>query len=66
MEFASYRLTLASSRPDLPAVVLSTTRSPCGGASITVGGRTQPPLLAANTVVAIADQVLGVTPSWLI
>jgi len=60
--FASYRLTFASPRPGLPAVVVSTTRWPCGGAGITVGGRTQPPLLAANTVVAIADQALGVIP----
>jgi hypothetical protein len=60
--FAEYRLALAVSRQARPVVVVTATRWPCEGAQIRVGGRPQPPLEDAGTVVATADRVLGVTP----
>jgi len=60
--FATYRLAFAVSRHSRPVVVVSASRWPCGGAKISVGGREQPPLQDAGTVVATADRLLGVTP----
>jgi hypothetical protein len=60
--FAYYRLAFAVSRHGRPGVVVLATRGPCGGAQIRVGGRRQPPLEDAGTVVAMADRLLGVTP----
>jgi hypothetical protein len=60
--FAAYRLAFAVSRQSRPVVVVSATRSPCGGIQIRVGGRMQPPLQDAGTVAATADRLLGVTP----
>jgi hypothetical protein len=62
MIFADYRLAFAVSRLSRPAVVVSATRNPCEGAQIRAGGRMQPPLEDEGTVVAVADQLLGVTP----
>jgi len=58
---AGYTLTLAVSARTSPAVVISAASSPCMGARIQVGGRAQPPLQDEETVVAIADQLLGIT-----
>lgn len=60
--FATYRLAFAVSLHGRPVVVISASRWPCGGAKITAGGREQPPLQDADTVVATADRLLGVTP----
>jgi hypothetical protein len=62
VDFASYRLALAVSARTPPVVVIATTRFPCGGMQISVGGRPQPPLEDAGTVVAVADQLIGLTP----
>jgi hypothetical protein len=62
MIFADYRLAFAVSRHSRPAVVVSATQNPCEGAQIRAAGRRQPPLEDEGTVVAIADQLLGVTP----
>ena len=60
--FANYRLAFAVSRQARPVVVVVATRWPCEGVQIRVGGRLQPPLEDAGTVVTTADQVLGVAP----
>jgi len=60
--FATYRLAFAVSLHSRPAVVISASRWPCGGAKISAGGREQPPLQDAGVVVATADRLLGVTP----
>ncbi len=60
--FAVYQLAFAVSRQSAPAVVVSTPSPPCGGAQISVGGRAQPPLQDAQAMIAVADQLIGVTP----
>ena len=60
--FATYRLALAVSLHSRPVVVISASRWPCGGAKISAGGQEQPPLQDADTVVATADEFLGVIP----
>jgi hypothetical protein len=62
MIFATYRLGFAVAPHRRPVVIVTATKNPCLGADISVNGRKQPPLQAAATVVAIADQLLGVTP----
>jgi hypothetical protein len=61
-EFATYRLALSVSRSSRPAVVVQTAQWPCGGSTIIVNGRPQPPLADNGAVAALADQVLGIAP----
>jgi hypothetical protein len=60
--WADYQLAFSVSRQSRPVVVVSANQDGCGGAGITVNGRTQPALQDHGTVAALVDQV--VTVAW--
>lgn len=60
--FAQYQLSFSVSQASRPAVVVSANETGCGGASITVNGRQQPPLVdQGGTVAALVDRAVSVT-----
>jgi hypothetical protein len=59
--WADYQLAFSVSRQSRPVVVVSANQDGCGGAGITVNGRTQPALDDHGTVAALVDQVVTVT-----
>jgi hypothetical protein len=59
--WADYQLAFSVSRQSRPVVVVSANQDGCGGAGITVDGRTQPALEDHGTVATLVDQVVAVT-----
>jgi hypothetical protein len=59
---ASYRLAFAVSPYSQPAIVVSATSAPCGGAAVVAAGQAQPPLANAGQLVTLANRLLGVHP----
>lgn len=59
--FADYQVAFSVSRQSRPAVVVTANETGCGGAGITVSGRTQPGLQDRGMVATLVDQVVKVT-----